>query len=77
MFGARLVELGVVLKFEQKFEPTMYTELFVQASPRRGLHTLHDPRMAAAAVGPVERPEALAGRPLLHEKLTAPVKNQQ
>jgi hypothetical protein len=67
----------VVLKFEQKFEPAAYPELLVQASARRRFHALHVARMAAAAVGPVERPEALGGRALLYEKLAAPIKNQQ
>jgi hypothetical protein len=33
--------------------------------------------MAAATIGPVKRPEALAGRTLLHEQLAAPIKNEQ
>jgi hypothetical protein len=76
MLGARLVELRVVLKFEQKFEGAGYSELFVQASPRRGRHTLGGARMAAATVRPVERPETLGGGSLLHQQLTAAIENQ-
>jgi hypothetical protein len=77
MLGAGLVELRVVLKFEQKFEGAAYSELFVQASPRRGFHTLHGARVAAATVGPVKGPKALAGRTLLHEQFAVRIENQQ
>jgi hypothetical protein len=33
--------------------------------------------MAAAAVGPVQRPEPFSGRALLQQQLAVPIKNQQ
>jgi hypothetical protein len=77
MFGARLVELRVVLKFEQKFEHAAHSEFLVQAASRRSFHTFHAARMTATAVGPVEGPEALPGRTLLYEELAPAIKNEQ
>ena len=55
------VELRMVLELEQEFEVAADTQLFRQASPGGDIHGLRASRMAAAAVGPVQRPEPLGG----------------
>ena len=59
------VELRLVLEFEQKMQRAGEAQLLHQAALNGRFHALRAPRMAAAAVGPIQRPESLAGRALL------------
>jgi hypothetical protein len=77
MFGSIGVELGVVLELEQEFEVAADAQFFHQASPGGDLHALGAAGVAAAAVGPVQRPKALAGRALLDEQLASTIENKQ
>jgi|ERR1700685_2110936 hypothetical protein len=77
MFGPARVELGLILKLEQKLQRTAQPELLVQAALNGRFHGLAAPRMAAAAVRPVERPQPFAGRSLLQEQLTPVIEDQQ
>src|SRR5207248_423919 len=77
LLGARRIELRLVLKLEQKLQRTAQSELFVQPPVDRRFHALGSPWMAAATVGPVQRPQPLRRRPLLQQQLAGIVENQQ
>src|ERR1700733_13078057 len=77
MFGPARVELSLILEFEQKPQWTAQPELLVEAALNGRLHGLPAPRMATAAVRPVERPQPLACRSLLQEQLTFVIEDQQ
>src|SRR6476660_4146896 len=69
-FGPGRIELRLVLEFEQKMQRAGEPQLLHQAAVNGSFHALRASRMAAAAVGPVQRPESLAGRALLSQQLT-------
>jgi len=77
MFGAGCVELGVVLKFEQKLQFAAYPEFFIQSSPSCDTHGFGSARMTAAAVRPIQRPEPLGWRALLQQQLPSAIEDQQ
>src|ERR1700679_1150391 len=77
MLGTGGVELGLILEFEKKPQGAGYPELLAQPALSGRLHGLAAARMRAAAVGPVQGPEPLAGCPLLDEQVAVAVENQQ
>src|SRR5579863_9177571 len=77
VLGARLVELRLVLELEEKVQRAANSQLFVEAAMDRVLHVFSAARMAAAAVRPIERPEALASGALLNQKFPDFIKYQQ
>src|SRR5277367_4670288 len=77
VLGARLVELRLVLKLEQIVQRAANPELLVEAAMDGFLHGFSAARMAAAAVRPEQRPEALARGALLKQKFPAIIKYQQ
>src|SRR5205807_197304 len=77
VLGARIVELRVVLEFEQEVQRTTHPQLLAQAAVNRRLQALGAPRMTAAAVRPVKRPQPLRGGPLLQQQLASFVEDQQ
>src|SRR2546429_1294058 len=74
---ARIVELRLVLEFEQEVQWTTHPQLLAQAAVNRRLQALGAPRMTAAAVRPVKRPQPLRGGPLLQQQLANFVEDQQ
>src|SRR6185437_7577461 len=71
------IELRLVLKLEQKVQRTLEAQLLVQPPASGLLHGLRPPRMAAATVRPVVRPQPLAARAALQQQLAAVVENEQ
>src|SRR6266481_2908549 len=67
IFGARFVELRLVLELEQKMQRAAQPEFLIQAAVDRRLHGLGAARMAAAAIRPIQRPQAFECRPLLQQ----------
>src|SRR5260370_14383455 len=74
---ARGIKLGLILKFEQELQRACDSQLFLQPPPRGRLHVLAAAGAAAAAVGPVQRPEPLGGGTLLDQELAGSVEDQQ
>src|SRR6185312_15148577 len=72
-----IVELGLILKLEQEVQRALQSKLLVQPPVYGCLHGLGTPRMAAATVRPVVRPQPLGGRATLQQQLAAPVENEQ
>src|ERR1700751_4088160 len=56
---------------------TCQAQLLLQPAVNGGLHAFGTPRVTAAAVGPVQRPEPFRRRAVLQPQLTVPVENQQ
>src|SRR6185295_6507622 len=72
--AARL--LGPVDEASRLFEGAREPALLLQATHRRRPQVLSDPRMAAAGVRPVERPEHLLPAALLDEELAPVAENE-
>jgi hypothetical protein len=77
MLGGGRVELRLVLEFEQKMERARQAQLLLKPAVNGRLHAFGTPGVAAAAVGPIQRPESFRGRALLEQQLTVPVEDQQ
>src|SRR5579863_4673015 len=77
VLGARLVELRLVLKLEEIVQRAANPQLLVEAAMDRFLHGFGAARMAAAAIRPKQRPEALARGALLNQKFPEIIKYQQ
>src|SRR6202034_806700 len=77
MLGAGLIELRLILELKEEMQRAGEAELLAQPAVDGGLHGLTTPRMAAAAVRPVQRPEPLGGGALLQQQLLPAVEDQQ
>src|SRR6185437_4156536 len=77
MLGPDIVELRLVLKLEQKVQRALKSKFLVQAPVYSCLHGLGTPRMTAAAVRPVVRPQPLRRRAALQQQLAALVEDEQ
>src|SRR6185437_9958073 len=77
MLRPGIVELSLILKLEQEVQRALQSKLFVQPAVDGRLHGLGTPRMAAATVRPVVRPQWLGCRATLQQQLAAVVENEQ
>jgi hypothetical protein len=65
VFGADVAEAGGVFELVQKPERRTQPEFLFEAASYRQIHCFAGPWMAAAAVRPVQRPQAFVGVSLL------------
>src|SRR5579863_6687345 len=72
-----IVELRLILELEQELQRALEPELLIQAPVDRRLHAFGPPRMAAATVRPIVRPQPLPRRATLQQQIAAVVENEQ
>ena len=69
VLGARGVELRLVLELEQELEGAAHAQLLVEPARDGVGHVLATARVAATGVGPVVRPQPLAGGAALQQQV--------
>jgi hypothetical protein len=77
VLGSGGVELRMIFELEQKPERATQPEFLVKTALRGDFHALPAARVAATAIGPIERPQSLGARTLLDQQLTGRIENQQ
>src|SRR5690348_14001793 len=77
MLLADTVELGLILELEKEMQRTGEPQLLVQPPVDGRFHGLGPPRVAAATVRPVMRPQPFHRRATLQQQLPAVVENEQ
>src|ERR1700690_4210712 len=66
VLGSGCIELRLILEFEQVLQGTIDPQLLPQPPFRRKFQSFVAPRVTAAAIRPIQRPEPFAGSPLLN-----------
>jgi len=68
--------LGLILELEQKMQRTAQAKFLVKAALDRGVQGLGAARMAAAAIRPIQGPQALGCGALLNQQFAVTIKYQ-
>src|SRR6185437_6469636 len=71
------VELRLILELEQEMQRALESKLLIQPPVDGHLHALGPPRMAAATVRPIMRPQPFRRRATLQQQLAAVIENEQ